>query len=87
MHASIALLASTAVQLLMRLQVHLMKILALAQPGNPEGPSRAVAEKYLVEVSTRVPEGKHLEGARAIGAFGGSLQPLVSLRKADRPMA
>lgn len=63
-----------------------MRILALSQPGNPESQTRNATDKYIVDVSTRVPEGKHSEGARALGAFGQMLRPYAILQRADAPM-
>ena len=61
---------------------------ALQQPGNPgsQKDSQNVSKDYVVDVTTRVPEGKHVEGARAIGSFGLALQPLVVLIPASEPV-
>lgn len=69
------------------IRVQLMRILSLSQPGNPESQTRNATDKYIIDVSTRVPEGKHVEGARALGAFGQTLRPYVILQRAEMPMA
>lgn len=68
-------------------QVQLVRMFALQQPGNPDSkPDRGVSRDYVVDVTMRVPEGRHLEGARAIGSFGLALQPLVVLIPASVPV-
>lgn len=39
--------------------------------------------KYTVDVSCRVPEGRHFEGANMVGAFGAQLGQYVKLARAD----
>jgi hypothetical protein len=63
-----------------------MRIFALQQPGNPDSRPDSGGRDYVVDVTTRVPEGKHIEGARAIGTFGLALQPLVVLIPASEPV-
>ena len=59
---------------------------ALRQPGNLESGEKSAFGKYVIDVSTRVPEGQHVQGARAIGSFGMALRPLVTLVRADMPV-
>ena len=59
---------------------------ALKQPGNPESTHAQASSCYILDVSTRVPEGRHVEGARAVGSFGQLLQPLVTLLRAEKPI-
>lgn len=63
-----------------------MRILALTQPGNPDSQTKVATDKYMIDVCTRVPEGGHIEGATAVGSFGQSLHPLVTLLRADKPI-
>ncbi|KAG1677620.1 hypothetical protein FOA52_010401 [Chlamydomonas sp. UWO 241] len=69
------------------MRVQLMRILAPTVPGNPDSATKNVSANFLLDVTTRVGEGQHVEGARAVGSFGQSLQPLVSLQRAERPIA
>ncbi len=62
-----------------------MRIYALQQPGVPESAPKNCTEKYIIDVWTRVQEGKHIQGAMAVGSFGQSLSPLVTLQRAEKP--
>ena len=42
--------------------------------------------KYILDLSCRVQEGKHVEGALAVGSFAQQLLPLVVLHKAELPV-
>mmetsp|Transcript_36821 Transcript_36821/g.81895 ORF Transcript_36821/g.81895 Transcript_36821/m.81895 type:complete len:212 (+) Transcript_36821:243-878(+) len=67
------------------IKVQLLQVNALTQQGNPET-MRDLHRKYVLDVSTHVAEGKHGDGARAIGAFGQRLHPLVTLQRAEVPI-
>ncbi|GAX74567.1 hypothetical protein CEUSTIGMA_g2016.t1 [Chlamydomonas eustigma] len=55
--------------------VQIMRFAPLEQPGNPDSAPKNFKGNYVMEVKTRVPEGKHFEGARALGSFGQILVP------------
>ena len=41
------------------------------------------SKRYIVDMSCRVPEGRHYEGANIVGAFGAQLAQYVKLARAD----
>lgn len=61
-------------------QVQIVDISTTGQPGNLKEAKR-FSQRYMVEVTTRVAEGRHIEGARALGSFAEKLAPLVALQR------
>ncbi len=67
-------------------QVQLIRLWSLQSPGDLSSAPVSPSASYIVDVRTRVPEGRHVEGAKALGLFGLCLGHLVSLRKATNQL-
>ncbi len=64
----------------------ILQLLQLSQPSNPDSAKVVGGGKWVMDVSTRVPEGKHVEGAKAVGSFAQRLMPLIVLQRAEVPI-
>ena len=68
--------------------MQLLQLFSLAQPGmlDRQVAAPVACHKYILDLSCRVQEGKHVEGALAVGSFAQQLLPLVVLHKAELPV-
>mmetsp|Transcript_2547 Transcript_2547/g.6535 ORF Transcript_2547/g.6535 Transcript_2547/m.6535 type:complete len:215 (-) Transcript_2547:233-877(-) len=64
------------------LRVLLLQVLTLPTPESPLDTARNYSGKYVLDVTTRVAPGAHVEGCQALGSFGAKLEPLASLQPA-----
>lgn len=56
-------------------------------PVDKLGEKENKKSQYFIDVRSRVPEGRHAECAKALGAFAQQLHPLVVLHKAEVPVS